>query len=49
MEAALARSVLTYAFAREIVDTLPEPALRETVGRRVAEWLPGGAAARELA
>jgi Fe-S cluster assembly protein SufD len=37
-----ARSLLIYAFAREMVDRVALPALRDRVGRLVAARLPGG-------
>jgi len=37
-----ARSLLIYAFAREMVDRVAVPALRDRVGRLVAARLPGG-------
>jgi Fe-S cluster assembly protein SufD len=49
MDAALARSLLTYAFAREMVETVADEGLRRALESTIAEILPGGAAARELA
>src|SRR5262249_6682542 len=45
----VARSLLTYAFAREMVEPLRDAALRLALENLLAELLPGGAAARELA
>jgi Fe-S cluster assembly protein SufD len=44
-----ARSLLVYAFAREMVDRVAVPALRERLGRLVAARLPGGDAILEAA
>ncbi|HTP53223.1 MAG TPA: Fe-S cluster assembly protein SufD [Anaeromyxobacteraceae bacterium] len=44
-----ARSLLIYAFAREMVDRVRLPALRERVGRLVAGRLPEGARVLEAA
>ncbi len=44
-----ARSLLIYAFAREMVDRVALPALRDRLGRLVAARLPGGDAIREAA
>jgi len=46
---ATARSLLIYAFAREMVDRVTLPALRERLGRLVAARLPGGADILEAA
>jgi Fe-S cluster assembly protein SufD len=46
---AAARSLLIYAFAREMVDRVALPALRDRLGRLVAARLPGGAAILEAA
>jgi Fe-S cluster assembly protein SufD len=45
----IARSLLTYAFAREMVATVSRTELRELLEEIVAARLPSGAAARELA
>jgi Fe-S cluster assembly protein SufD len=47
--AASARGLLIYAFAREMVDRVALPALRDRIGRRVAARLPGGEAILEAA
>jgi Fe-S cluster assembly protein SufD len=39
-----ARALLTAAFAREVLDGLPLPALRAGLEARVLDWLPRGAA-----
>jgi Fe-S cluster assembly protein SufD len=44
-----ARSLLIYAFAREMVDRVALPALRDRLGRLVAARLPGGEAILEAA
>ncbi len=49
MDATVARALLTYAFAREMAASLPDPALREQVESAIAARVPGGDAARELA
>jgi len=46
---AVARSLLIYAFAREMVDRVSLPALRDRLGRLVAARLPGGEAILEAA
>jgi Fe-S cluster assembly protein SufD len=46
---AAARSLLIYAFAREMVDRVALPALRDRIGRLVAARLPGGASILEAA
>jgi Fe-S cluster assembly protein SufD len=46
---ASARSLLIYAFAREMVERVAVPALRERLGRLVAARLPGGDAILEAA
>ena len=46
---AAARSLLIYAFAREMVDRVALPALRDRLGRLVAARLPGGEAILEAA
>jgi Fe-S cluster assembly protein SufD len=45
----VARSLLTYAFAREMVATVTRADLRELLEELVATQLPSGRAARELA
>ncbi len=45
--AAAARGLLIYAFAREMVDRVAVPALRDRLGRLVAGRLPGGVAILE--
>jgi Fe-S cluster assembly protein SufD len=49
LPAAQARGLLIYAFAREMVDRVALPALRDRLGRRVAARLPGGDAILEAA
>jgi Fe-S cluster assembly protein SufD len=49
IDAEVARSVLTYAFAREMTEGVSVPALRSALDARIAARLPGGAFARELA
>jgi Fe-S cluster assembly protein SufD len=49
LDANVARSVLTYAFAREMVEAISDDALRGALERTIAEILPNGAMARELA
>lgn len=49
IELGAARSLLIYAFAREMVDRVALPALRDRLGRMVAARLPGGEAIREAA
>jgi Fe-S cluster assembly protein SufD len=44
-----ARGLLIYAFAREMVDRVALPGLRERLGRRVAARLPGGESILEAA
>ena len=46
---ATARGLLIYAFAREMVDRVALPALRDRLGRLVAARLPGGDAILEAA
>jgi Fe-S cluster assembly protein SufD len=46
---ARARSLLIYAFAREMVELVGPPGLRARLGERVAARLPDGAALREAA
>jgi Fe-S cluster assembly protein SufD len=40
-----ARALLTAAFAREVLERLPLPVLRDALEARVLEWLPRGGAA----
>jgi Fe-S cluster assembly protein SufD len=40
-----ARALLTAAFAREVLERLPLPALRAGLEARVLDWLPRGAGA----
>jgi Fe-S cluster assembly protein SufD len=49
IDAEVARSLLTYAFAREMVATVTLPELREALEELIAERLPSGALARGLA
>jgi Fe-S cluster assembly protein SufD len=49
LSAASARGLLIYAFAREMVDRVTLPALRDRLGRLVASRLPGGDAILEAA
>lgn len=49
IELGAARSLLIYAFAREMVERVALPALRDRLGRMVAARLPGGDAIREAA
>lgn len=44
-----ARALLIYAFAREMVERVPLPALRDRLGRLVAARLPGGMSILEAA
>ena len=48
MDEAAARSLLTYAFASEIVERLPLPALRAEVQQALIARLPGGAQIKEF-
>ena len=48
MNAGIARSLLTYAFLREMTENVPED-LRAELDDRIAELLPDGRAAKELA
>ena len=43
-----ARGMLTYGFARDVVDRITLPGLRETIGAAVLERLPGGDDLREI-
>jgi Fe-S cluster assembly protein SufD len=49
LELGVARSVLTYAFAREMVETISDPALRSALEGTIAQLLPNGLMAKELA
>ncbi|HEX4335371.1 MAG TPA: Fe-S cluster assembly protein SufD [Polyangiaceae bacterium] len=49
IDAEVARSLLTYAFAREVVGTVSRSDVRDVLEDIVATRLPSGAAARELA
>jgi Fe-S cluster assembly protein SufD len=49
IDAEVARSLLTYAFAREVVATVSRTDVRDVLEGIVAERLPAGATARELA
>jgi Fe-S cluster assembly protein SufD len=44
-----ARTLLTYAFAREVAESVTLPALRQVLDDRIATRLPGGSFAKELA
>ena len=44
----VARGMLTYGFARDVVDRIARPELRESIGAAVLEHLPGGAGLREM-
>ena len=43
-----ARGMLTYGFARDVVDRIARPDLRESIGAAVLEHLPGGDGLREI-
>ena len=43
-----ARGILTYGFARDVVERIPRPELREPIGAAVLGCLPGGDDLREL-
>jgi Fe-S cluster assembly protein SufD len=49
MNAELAHTVLTYAFAREMVQGVTEEALRDSLERTISDLLPHGSVARGLA
>jgi Fe-S cluster assembly protein SufD len=49
MDAAVARALLTYAFAREMVAPIADGALRASLEDAIARRLPGGESVRELA
>ena len=44
----IARGMLTYGFARDVVDRIARPGLRESIGAAVLERLPGGAGPRGI-
>ena len=48
IEESAARGMLTYGFARDVVDRIALPALREPIGAAVLEHLPGGDGLREM-
>ena len=43
-----ARGMLTYGFARDVVDRIARPELRETIGAAVLAHLPGGDGLQEM-
>ena len=43
-----ARGMLTYGFARDVVERIALPGLREAIGAAVLERLPGGSGLREI-
>ena len=43
-----ARGMLTYGFARDVVDRIDRPELRESIGATVLEHLPGGEDLQEI-
>jgi Fe-S cluster assembly protein SufD len=49
MDEPLARALLTYAFAREMAQSVPDRTLREELEKSIGGFLPGGGEARELA
>jgi Fe-S cluster assembly protein SufD len=49
LDADVARSVLTFAFAREMVEPISDVALRRALENTIAGLLPNGATAQELA
>lgn len=49
LDAEIARTILTYAFAREMVEPVADGALRRALERIIASLLPNGGAALELA
>jgi Fe-S cluster assembly protein SufD len=49
MDASVARSLLTYAFAREMATEVEDDVLRAALEGAIADLLPDGGAARELA
>ena len=48
IEESAARGILTYGFARDVVDRIGLPELRESIGAAVLEHLPGGEGLREI-
>ena len=48
LELETARSLLTYAFAGEVLERFVAPSFADMTRREVLRWLPGGAALREL-
>ena len=48
IEESAARGMLTYGFARDVVDRITLPDLRESVGAAVLQHLPGGEGLREV-
>ena len=48
IDASAARGMLTYGFARDVVDRIALPGLRETIGTAVLDHLPGGDGLREI-
>jgi Fe-S cluster assembly protein SufD len=46
LDLAAARALLTYAFASEVLEKLPLPALRESLEARLLSWLPAAGGAR---
>jgi Fe-S cluster assembly protein SufD len=49
MDATTARSLLTYAFARQVAESIADERVRAAVEDAIAERLPNGAAMKELA
>jgi Fe-S cluster assembly protein SufD len=49
LELELARSLLTYSFAREVVRAVDDPVLERILEDRIAARLPDGLRAKELA
>jgi len=48
IDPATARSLLTYAFAAEVLQRFRQPAIAQQARREMLRWLPGGAALEEL-
>ena len=48
IEESTARGILTYGFARDVVDRIALPELREPIGAAVLEHLPGGNGLQEM-
>ena len=48
IEESAARGMLTYGFARDVVDRIAPPALREPIGAMVLDHLPGGSGLQEM-